>query len=68
MATRARKSSPTSTPTTKPTNVPADPHAPGDPLKPLVRGNWIWAPLKQDWRVLIPEESVRQEYVLRLWQ
>jgi type I restriction enzyme M protein len=51
----------------KPTETPTTPHKPGEPLEPLVVGSWIWCPLKSDWRVAIPEELVRQRYVLVLW-
>jgi type I restriction enzyme M protein len=53
--------------TGRPIQAPASPHAPNDPLTPVIRGNWIWAPLKRQWLVLTPEEKVRQEYILRLW-
>ena len=51
---------------TKPTFTPPAPHADGEPLKPVVVGNYIWAPLRKDWLVLRPEEIVRQAYILRL--
>jgi type I restriction enzyme M protein len=50
----------------KPNNKPEQPHVAGDPLQPTVAGRWIWVPLKGEWRVLTPEEKVRQHYVLRL--
>lgn len=52
--------------TSKPKSIPEEPHVPGDPLAPAIQGSWIWCPLKGDWRVLIPEEKVRQQYILRL--
>ncbi len=33
-----------------------------------IKGNKIFAPLKNDWLVLKPEEAVRQKYVLRLME
>lgn len=51
----------------KPTVNPSLPHTENDPLKPIIEGNWIWCPLKCEWRILRPEEKVRQEYILRLW-
>lgn len=33
-----------------------------------IKGNKIFAPLKNDWLVLKPEEVVRQKYVLRLME
>lgn len=51
----------------KPKTTPKEPHASGDPLAPVIQGRWIWCPLKGEWRVMIPEEKVRQQYVLRLW-
>jgi len=34
--------------------------------EPHIKGNKIFAPLKNDWLVLKPEEEVRQKYIIRL--
>ncbi len=34
--------------------------------EPQIKGNKIFAPLKNDWLILKPEEEVRQKYILRL--
>jgi len=52
--------------TGKPPVVPSEQHAPGDPRRPLIEGSWIWCPLKGEWRVLLPEERVRQQFILIL--
>ncbi len=46
--------------------MPTQAHVPGDPLSPIIEGAWIWCPLKDEWRVLLPEEKVRQQYILIL--
>lgn len=51
----------------KPRSTPSQPHSAGDPTSPLIEENWIWCPLKSEWRHLIPEEQVRQGFILRLW-
>lgn len=51
----------------KPRDVPAEPHEADHRRHPLVRGQWIWSPLKQAWLVLKPEELIRQSMVLVLW-
>jgi len=33
-----------------------------------IKGNKIFAPLKNDWLVLKPEEQVRQKYIIRLME
>lgn len=50
----------------KPNRAPDQPHVASSPLQPIIEGGWIWAPLKGEWRVLTPEERVRQQFVLRL--
>lgn len=50
----------------KPNYVAEQPHADGEPTVPIVEGGWIWCPLKSEWRVVTPEERVRQGYVLTL--
>ena len=52
----------------KPSAVPAEPHAPNSPQTPLIKGPWIWCPLRSDWLVLKPEELVRQTFILQLRQ
>jgi type I restriction enzyme M protein len=48
-----------------PKKHPAAPY--GTPAKPLHRdGDWIWAPLRREWRKASPEEVVRQQIVHRL--
>jgi type I restriction enzyme M protein len=49
-----------------PKYIPQTPSNPEDPLKPLIEGNYIWCPLKAEWRVLIPEERIRQGFILIL--
>jgi type I restriction enzyme M protein len=51
-----------------PTAPKINPPAPyGTPAKPLHRdGDWIWAPLRREWRKATPEEVVRQQIIHRL--
>ena len=51
----------------KPAAPPATPfRAPTDPDPLHTQGKWIWAPLRSDWSINTPEESVRQAYIYRL--
>lgn len=49
----------------RPSYIPAAAFADGDHSL-HVSGNWIWAPLKAEWRVNTPEETVRQQFIHRL--
>lgn len=48
-----------------PKKQPAAPY--GKQTSPLhIQGDWIWAPLRREWRRCTPEELVRQQIVYRL--
>jgi len=52
--------------TAKPNYTPQIIPIPGSTPIPPIDGNWIWAPLKAEWRICTPEEKVRQQFILVL--
>ena len=52
-------------PSNRPTQIPPASYASGsDPLH--TDANWVWAPLRREWRRATPEELVRQRIIYRL--
>lgn len=45
----------------EPTENLSLPHTENDPLNPIIQGNWIWCPLKCEWRILRPEGKTDPE-------